>query len=69
MEIRCSIELAVNEDDSTKDTYNEIDIMIVKATEHEFDWNNAGLLKAYNRIEKFELLPRRRSKLDSFHMD
>ncbi|MEZ2658781.1 hypothetical protein [Aneurinibacillus aneurinilyticus] len=42
--------------------------MIVKATEHEFDLNNAGLLKAYNRIEKFELPPRRRSKLDSFHM-
>ncbi|WP_276913217.1 hypothetical protein [Aneurinibacillus aneurinilyticus] len=42
--------------------------MIVKATEHEFDWKNVGLLKAYNRIEKFELLPRRRSKLDSFHM-
>lgn len=58
MEVRRSIELAVNEDGSAKDTYNEIDIMIVKATEHEFDWNNAELLKAYNCVEKFELPPR-----------
>ncbi|CEH29423.1 hypothetical protein AM501_12820 [Aneurinibacillus migulanus] len=58
MEVRRSIELAVNEDGSSKDTYNEIDVMIVKATEHEFDWNTAELLKAYNCIEKFELPPR-----------
>ncbi|MCP1357515.1 hypothetical protein [Aneurinibacillus migulanus] len=58
MEVRRSIELAMEEDGTPKETYNEIDVMIVKATEHEFDWNNAELLKAYNCVEKFELPPR-----------
>lgn len=58
MEVRRAIELAMDEDGTPKETYNEIDVMIVKATEHEFDWNNAELLKAYNCVEKFELPPR-----------
>ncbi|WP_276913473.1 hypothetical protein [Aneurinibacillus aneurinilyticus] len=58
MEVRRAIELAMEEDGTPKETYNEIDVMIVKATEHEFDWNNAELLKAYNCVEKFELPPR-----------
>lgn len=58
MEVRRAIELAMDEDGAPKETYNEIDVMIVKATEHEFDWNNAELLKAYNCVEKFELPPR-----------
>lgn len=32
--------------------------MIVKATEHEFDWNNKDLLLAFNCINKYELPPR-----------
>jgi hypothetical protein len=58
MEVRRSYELSINEDGKPKETYNEIDVMIVKATEHAFDWNNDELLKAYNCIEKFELPPR-----------
>ncbi|MBN6186310.1 hypothetical protein JQN58_04835 [Aneurinibacillus sp. BA2021] len=58
METRRSIELSVNEDGSPKETYNELDVMVVKATEHDFDWNNIELLKAYNCTTKFELPPR-----------
>lgn len=58
MEVRRSYELAVDADGKSKETYNEIDVMIVKATEHAFDWNNEELLKAYKCIEKFELPPR-----------
>lgn len=58
MEVRRAYDLAFEEDGKGKETYTDMDVMIVKATEHEFDWNNTELLKAYNCIEKFELPPR-----------
>ncbi|AMA74019.1 MULTISPECIES: hypothetical protein [Aneurinibacillus] len=58
MEIRRAVELATNEDGTPRETFNEIDVMIVKATEHEFDWNNDELLKVYGCEIKFELPPR-----------
>ncbi|GGF82667.1 hypothetical protein GCM10010912_29720 [Paenibacillus albidus] len=56
--MRRSYELAYDDNGDPKESYNEIDVMIVKATEHEFDWNNAELLKAFKCISKFELPPR-----------
>lgn len=50
--------LAYEENGDPKESYNEIDVMIVKATEHEFDWNNKDLLLAFNCINKYELPPR-----------
>lgn len=58
MEVRRSYELAYEDNGDPKESYNEIDVMIVKATEHEFDWNNTELLKAYKCASKFELPPR-----------
>lgn len=59
LENRRVYELAYDEDGNAKSPYfNEIDVMIVKATEHEFDWNNKDLLKAYGATSKFELPPR-----------
>ncbi|ASA21956.1 hypothetical protein [Paenibacillus donghaensis] len=58
IEVRRSYELAYDDNGNPKESYNEIDVMIVKATEHEFDWNNAELLKAFKCISKFELPPR-----------
>ncbi|BAU28956.1 XkdN-like tail assembly chaperone [Aneurinibacillus soli] len=58
MEVRRSYELAVDEDGKQLDSYNDIDVMIVKATEHEFDWSNKELLLAYGCIYKWELPPR-----------
>lgn len=58
MDVRRAYELAYDDNGSPKGTYNEIDVMIVKATEHDFDWNDTELLKAFNCIEKFELPPR-----------
>ncbi|MDO7908426.1 hypothetical protein Q5741_18660 [Paenibacillus sp. JX-17] len=66
MDVRRSFELAYNEDGSPKDTYNEIDVQIVKATEHDFDWNNTELLKAFKCTMKFELPPRLLSDPDEF---
>ncbi|MED1954907.1 hypothetical protein [Brevibacillus centrosporus] len=37
------------------DTFRYNDIRIVKATEHEFPWNNMELLKAYKAKDKYDL--------------
>ncbi|NUU74026.1 hypothetical protein [Paenibacillus xylanilyticus] len=58
MDLRRCIESSYNDDGTPKQTFNEIDAQIVKATEHDFDWNNIELLKAYNCISKNELPPR-----------
>lgn len=58
MDVRRAYELAYDDSGNPKGTYNEIDVMIVKATEHDFNWNDAELLKAFKCIEKFELPPR-----------
>ncbi|MEK3943548.1 hypothetical protein BK125_18810 [Paenibacillus odorifer] len=58
IEVRRAYELAYEENGDPKDSYNEIDVMIVKATEHEFDWNNKDLLLAFNCTSKYELPPR-----------
>lgn len=58
IEVRRSYELAYEDNGDPKESYNEIDVMIVKATEHEFDWNNVELLKAFKCISKYELPPR-----------
>lgn len=58
MEVRRAYETAYDDNGNPKESYNEIDVMIVKATEHEFDWNNVELLKAFKCASKFELPPR-----------
>jgi hypothetical protein len=58
IEVRRSYELAYDDNGDPKDSYNEIDVMIVKATEHDFDWNNKDLLLAFNCTSKYELPPR-----------
>ncbi|GIO84529.1 hypothetical protein J25TS5_14610 [Paenibacillus faecis] len=58
MDVRRCYDVAYNDDGTPKESFNEIDAMIVKATEHDFDWNNKELLKAYNCINKNELPPR-----------
>ncbi|ETT45705.1 hypothetical protein MKZ07_30305 [Paenibacillus sp. FSL P4-0338] len=58
IEVRRAYELAYEENGDPKESFNEIDVMIVKATEHEFDWNNKDLLLAFNCINKYELPPR-----------
>ncbi|MEK4351100.1 hypothetical protein MKX41_09655 [Paenibacillus sp. FSL R5-0475] len=58
IEVRRAYELAYEENGDPKDSYNEIDVMIIKATEHEFDWNNKDLLLAFNCTSKYELPPR-----------
>ncbi|WP_366294442.1 hypothetical protein [Paenibacillus sp. AN1007] len=58
MDLRRAYEAAYNEDGSAKSSFNDIDVMIVKATEHDFDWKNIELLKAYNCVNKNELPPR-----------
>ncbi|QRG65246.1 hypothetical protein [Brevibacillus choshinensis] len=37
------------------DTFRYNDIRIVKATEHDFPWNNIELLKAYKAKDKYDL--------------
>ncbi len=66
MDVRRAYELAYNDDGTAKETYNDLDVMIVKATEHDFDWNNIELLKAFNCVEKFELPPRLLSDPDEY---
>lgn len=66
VDVRRAYELAYNDDGTAKETYNDLDVMIVKATEHDFDWNNIDLLKAFNCIEKFELPPRLLSDPDDY---
>lgn len=66
VDVRRAYELAYNDDGTAKVTYNDLDVMIVKATEHDFDWNNIELLKAYNCIEKFELPARLLSDPDEY---
>ncbi|WP_449602979.1 hypothetical protein [Paenibacillus sp. Marseille-Q9583] len=58
IEVRRAYELAYEENGDPKESYNEIDVMIVKATEHDFDWNNKDLLLAFNCTSKYELPPR-----------
>lgn len=58
IEVRRAYELAYEENGDPKESYNEIDVMIVKATEHDFDWNSKDLLLAYNCVSKYELPPR-----------
>ncbi|OAB34260.1 hypothetical protein PMSD_14925 [Paenibacillus macquariensis subsp. defensor] len=58
MEVRRAYELAYEEDGTAKTMFNEIDVMIVKATEHDFDWNDVDLLKSFHCTSKFELPPR-----------
>lgn len=58
MDIRRCYDAAFNSDGSPKETFNEIDAMIVRATEHDFDWNNKELLLAYKCTNKNELPPR-----------
>ncbi|OMF48723.1 hypothetical protein [Paenibacillus peoriae] len=67
LENRRVYELAYDEDGKDRSPYfNEIDVMIVKATEHEFDWNNKDLLKAYGATSKFELPPRILDKVEDY---
>ncbi|MCP3807125.1 MULTISPECIES: hypothetical protein [Paenibacillus] len=67
LDVRRSYDLAFDEDGNYKSPYfNEIDVMIVKATEHEFDWNNKDLLKAYGATSKFELPPRILDNTDDY---
>ncbi|MEK3747858.1 hypothetical protein NYE25_06410 [Paenibacillus sp. FSL E2-8871] len=58
IEVRRAYELAYEDNGDPKESYNEIDVMIVKATEHDFDWNNKDLLLVFNCISKYELPPR-----------
>ncbi|AJS59202.1 hypothetical protein [Paenibacillus sp. IHBB 10380] len=58
MEVRRAYELAYEEDGTAKTMFNEIDVMIVKATENDFNWNDTELLKAFHCTTKFELPPR-----------
>ncbi|QDS32529.1 hypothetical protein [Brevibacillus brevis] len=53
-ETRACIRLA-EDNNGNFDTFRYNDIRIVKATEHEFPWNNKELLLAYNAKDKFEL--------------
>ncbi|QDS35832.1 hypothetical protein [Brevibacillus brevis] len=53
-ETRVCIRLA-EDSNGNFDTFRYNDIRIVKATEHEFPWNNKELLLAYNAKDKFEL--------------
>ncbi|WP_025682600.1 hypothetical protein [Paenibacillus maysiensis] len=67
LDVRRSYDLSFDEDGNSKSPYfNEIDVMIVKATEHEFDWNNKDLLKAYGATSKFELPPRILDNTDDY---
>ncbi|URJ47376.1 hypothetical protein MF628_002009 [Paenibacillus polymyxa] len=67
LDVRKAYELAYDEDGKpTSPFYNEVDVMIVKATEHEFDWNNKELLKAYGATSKFELPPRMLDDVDDY---
>lgn len=66
MDIRRAYEVSVNDDGSPTETFNEIDAMIVKATEHDFEWNNTELLKAYSCTNKNELPPRLFSDPDHY---
>lgn len=58
MDVRRAYELPYDKDGEPKESFNEMDVMIVKATEHDFNWNDLELLKAFNCTEKFELPPR-----------
>lgn len=58
IDIRRCYDVAFNDDGTAKETFNEIDAMIVRATEHDFPWNNKELLLAYKCTNKNELPPR-----------
>ncbi|WP_433581253.1 hypothetical protein [Paenibacillus amylolyticus] len=55
IDIRRCYDVAFNDDGTAKETFNEIDAMIVRATEHDFPWNNKELLLAYKCTNKNEL--------------
>ncbi|MDQ1236701.1 hypothetical protein QE450_004199 [Paenibacillus sp. SORGH_AS306] len=55
MYVRRAYEVCFHDDGTPKETFNEIEAMIVKATEHDFEWNNLDLLKAYDCTNKNEL--------------
>lgn len=58
MDVRRCYDVAFNDDGTPKENFNEIDAMIVRATEHDFPWHDKGLLLAYNCTSKNELPPR-----------
>lgn len=66
MEVRRSYELAYDDNGNPKESHNEIDVMIVKATEHDFDWNNVDLLKSFHCTSKFELPARILDKVEDY---
>lgn len=66
MDVRRCYDASYNDDGTPKETFNETDAMIVKATEHDFDWNNKELLKAYGCISKNELPPRLLNKVEDY---
>jgi hypothetical protein len=67
LDVRRAYELAFDDDGKPKSPYyNEIDVMIVRATEHEFDWNNKDLLKGFGATSKFELPPRILDNVDDY---
>ncbi len=66
IDVRRAYEVSFHDDGTPKETFNEIDAMIVKATEHDFEWNNLDLLKAYNCTNKNELPPRLFSNPDDY---
>jgi hypothetical protein len=65
LETRRVYDLAFDEDGKPK-SFSPTDVMIVKATEHEFDWNNKELLKLYGATSKFELPPRLLDKVEDY---
>ncbi|WP_338542819.1 hypothetical protein [Paenibacillus tundrae] len=66
MDLRRAYEAAYNDDGTPKGNFNDIDAMIVKATEHDFDWKNVKLLTAYNCVTKNELPPRMLNNPDHY---
>lgn len=66
IDIRRCYDVSFNDDGTAKETFNETDAMIVRATEHDFDWKNVELLKAYNCVNKNELPPRMLSNPDHY---
>ncbi|MCM3144373.1 hypothetical protein [Brevibacillus sp. MER 51] len=53
-ESRACIRLA-EDSNGNVDTFRFNDVRIVKATEHDFPWNDKDLLKAYRAKDKFDL--------------
>lgn len=66
IDIRRCYDMSFNDDGTPKETFNETDAMIVRATEHDFDWKNVELLKAYKCVNKNELPPRMLNNPDHY---